>query len=988
MSHDGLNKAQCRAVEYVDGPLLIVAGAGTGKTTVITKKIAHLIAKGIATPENVLALTFTEKAAGEMQERVDALLETGYVDLHISTFHAFCQRLLEDFGMEIGLPRQFKLLTDTDAWLLMREHLYSFNLDYYRPLGNPASNVHELISHFSKAKDELLSPQAYLEYVEDLILDKDEAEVQEKNRLIELANAYHTYSQLLLDNSALDFGDLMYYAVKLLRERPNILAQLRKRFTHILVDEFQDVNHAQYELIKLLSVDSQLTVVGDDDQSIYSFRGSNVSIILRFKEDFPQAEEIVLTENYRSGQHILDIAYQSIIYNNPDRLEARLAIDKKLVAKGTTPAGFVERIHADTLDAEVYAVIKKILTCKEQDTEATWDDFAILVRANGHAEPFLNALESYGIPYEYLASGGLYRQPIILDALAFLRIVAREYEDVSWYRLMKMPCIGVDARDVQRLISGAKKKSITYFEALNRAREFFVSDTSVLKMEKLVSCVKTGVASAKYEKPTAVLYAFLESAGYLEYLAHTEEQGDPYIGRQIQYLKQFFDMIQSYEQVTPGAHVLGFVEHFDHILESGDSGKLFQPTDTGNSVNVMTVHGSKGLEYRYVFVVNCVEERFPTRRRSQGIEIPAELIKDSLSDNADFHIQEERRLFYVAITRAKEYLYISSADYYGEDKKRKKKPSRFLTEIGLEASEQNGEVKMYTNTLSSYAKSEQLEQDTVEQYEIPKTFSHSQITSFLRCPYQYKLAHVLKIPQKGSASFSFGNTIHAALQKFYISTQELNRPTQGSLFQQTQMPDDKNISLNPSDIKVPSFEELVTMYEESWVSDWYESKKQREEYYAKGKEILKIFYQSQEGNWTIPVALEGWFKIKVGDYLINGRIDRIDQHQDGSLEIIDYKTGKSKEKLDTDDKQQLLLYHIAADTLPEYRHIGPVGKLTFFYVNDNLHTSFEAKPQDVEKLKEKLLDTIEKIREKDFRATPSSFVCKYCPFQNICEYRQ
>ncbi len=982
MSEKELNEAQQRAVEYVDGPLLIVAGAGTGKTTVITKKISYLLKQKIATPENILALTFTEKAASEMQDRVDAELEIGYVDLQISTFHAFCQRLLEIYGMEIGLPKNARLLTDTDAWMLMRENLLEFNLEYYRPMGNPNSNIHALLDHFSKAKDELISADQYLEYVEGLILDKDEAEVQEKNRLIELANAYHRYNKLLLDNNALDFGDLIFYTHKLLTERPNILKKIQDRFTHILVDEFQDVNYAQYELIRLLTGKSQLTVVGDDDQSIYSFRGSNVSIILRFKEDFPSAKGIVLTENYRSNQEILDTAYTSIINNNPDRLEVRLGLDKKLVAKGHTKPAVITHLHRETLDAEVSAVIQKILQLKKEDPEFEWDDCAILVRANSHAEPFLNALDSYDIPYEFLASGGLYQQPIVLDTLAFLRIASREYENTSWYRLMRLPCLGFSETDIQKLISGANKKSIPYYEAFGRAKEFFVSANGIEQIDTLISAVKHGIEATRYEKPTTVLYGFLETVGYLEYLMKEEQKGNPEVTRQIQYLTQFFDLMSAYEKVTPGAHVLGFVEHFDHILESGDAGKIFQPRDTAGSIQVLTVHGSKGLEYPYVFIVNCVEERFPTRDRSSGIELPLPLIKETGEGKEDFHIEEERRLFYVAITRAKEQVFFTSADYYSEERKRKKKISRFVEELQLE---KNVALPKITTTELSKFKKQPPRKPTAQVYEIPKTFSHSQIMSFLNCPYQYKLGHILSIKPKGSGTFSFGTSMHNTMQKFYTRVQELNQVNQGSLFDLTVPITKEKIE---GQIQVPTFDELIKMYEESWIPDWYESKKQREEYYKKGKEILDVFYTSQKDNWTIPVSLEGWFKIKVGDYVINGRIDRIDQLSDGSLEIIDYKTGKAKEKLSTDDKQQLLLYQIAAETLPEYRHLGPVGKLTFYYVNDNLRTSFEANAEDVEKLKEKLISTIDAIKAGDFTATPGPFVCKYCEFRNICEFRQ
>ncbi len=982
MSENHLNSSQQRAVEYVDGPLLIVAGAGTGKTTVITKKISYLLQQKIATPENILALTFTEKAAAEMQERVDAELELGYVDLQISTFHSFCQRILEHYGTEIGLPHKSRLLTDTDAWLLVREHLLEFNLDYYRPMGNPNSNIHILLDHFAKAKDELISTQAYLDYVENLILDKDDAEIQEKNRLIELANAYHVYNKILLEHNALDFGDLIFYTHKLLKERPNVLKKIQQRFTHILVDEFQDVNYAQYELIRLLARTSQLTVVGDDDQSIYSFRGSNVSIILRFKEDFPHAKGIVLTENYRSSQTILDAAYTSIIHNNPDRLEVKLGLDKRLVASGANPAATIEHIHTETRDQEVYAVIQKILELKQNDPQFEWDDCAILVRANSHAEPFLNALESFDIPYEFLASGGLYRQPIVLDALAFLRIAAREYENASWYRLMRMPCLSMEYTDVQKVVSGANKKSIPYYQVFSRAKEFFVSAKGVEKLDVLLGAVRKGVESARFEKPTTVLYAFFETVGYLSYLTSEEQKGNGEVIRQIQYLKQFFDLIDAYETVTPGAHVLGFVEHFDHILESGDAGKIFQPRDTAGSVQVLTVHASKGLEYRYVFVVNCVEERFPTRARSGGIDLPLELIKEGGEGTTDFHIAEERRLFYVAITRAREHIYFTSAEYYGDDRKRKKKISRFVQELQIET----GNTAPSSETPADFSKfKKQPPKKSEIVYEIPKSFSHSQIMTFLKCPYQYKLGHILNIKPRGSGTFSFGTSIHNTLQKFYTRIQELNRVSQGSLF-------DLSLPSVPEKtegkILVPSYDDLLAMYEESWISDWYESTHQREQYYAKGKDILKIFYTSQEDNWTVPVSLEGWFKIKVGDYVINGRIDRIDQLPDGSLEIIDYKTGKSKEKLDSDDKQQLLLYHIAATTLPEYRHIGPVGKLTFYYVNDNMKSTFQAVDKDVEKFKEKLVSTIEQITRGDFPPTPSQFVCNYCEFKNICEYRQ
>ncbi|HLA25993.1 MAG TPA: UvrD-helicase domain-containing protein, partial [Patescibacteria group bacterium] len=356
---ESLNKEQKEAVVHENGPLLIIAGAGTGKTTVITRRIAWLILEKKIKPDEILALTFTEKASAEMEERVDRLLPYGYVDLWISTFHGFAEKILRLHGLDIGLPTNFRVLSDTEQWYLVRKNLDKFNLDYYRPLGNPTKFIHALLKHFSRAKDEEISPEEYLKYAEELKLNQDtdgESDILEIKRLEEVANAYHIYQKILLENNALDFGDLINYVLKLFKIRHNILDNYRRQFKYILVDEFQDTNWAQYELVKLLAEpNNNLTVVGDDDQSIYKFRGASISNILTFKKDFQKSRDILLTENYRSTQNILDLSYGFIQQNNPNRLEARMNekksngglenISKKLAAQ-TKESGIIEYILA------------------------------------------------------------------------------------------------------------------------------------------------------------------------------------------------------------------------------------------------------------------------------------------------------------------------------------------------------------------------------------------------------------------------------------------------------------------------------------------------------------------------------------------------------------------------------------------------------------------------------------------------------------------
>lgn len=970
------NSAQKEAIEYNAGPLLIVAGAGTGKTTVITKKIAYLLEQKLAEPKNILALTFTEKAAEEMLERVDQLVNIDYTDMQISTFHAFCQRLLENYGLDIGLSNQFKILTQTDAWLLVRKHLDKFDLDYYRPLGNPARHIHELIKHFSKCKDELITPANYLKHAEEVMLESMDVNVDEKSRLTEIANAYHAYNQLLLDNNSLDFGDLIFYAIQLLQKRPQILQKLRERFKYILIDEFQDVNWSQYQLVRMLG--GVLTVVGDDDQSVYAFRGASVSNILRFKDDYPQAKEIILTENYRSGQEILDMAYKLIQNNNPDRLETKLNIDKELKSKAGKSKSVIEHIHCSNFDEEVRTVIEKISEIHEKKM-TVWDDFAILVRANAHAEPFIDALQKRGIPYEFLASSGLYKQPIVIDALNFFKAIDNYHESGAIYRLLQLPCWNFSSNDSQKLSYFAHRKSIGFYEALKRSGELKLSEIGQKNCQRLLTLINTGMQNAREQKPTMVLYQFLESSGYLQFLTHEEGQGNMEVIRHIHQLRQFFDNISEFETAHADARARDFLEHYNYIVEAGDEGTLSSPEETADSVNIMTVHRAKGLEFKYVFIVNLVEDRFPTRRKSDGIEVPLPLIKEHLPEG-DYHLEEERRLFYVAITRAKERLFLTSAESYGGA--RKKKISRFLSELNfdeqtIQPSNHKAMVKWPNGQIVKNIDKQN------SAFLASNIFSYSQINSYQRCPYQYKLAHVLNIPTKGNASFSFGQTMHSALQQFYTRLQELNSMKQDSLF------GSHNVgNINRDNTKAPTLEELLAFYEKNWQDDWYESKRQREDYYKKGKEILKIFYASQEGNWNMPAVLERGFKIKIGDYVLNGRIDRVDVMPDGKLEIIDYKTGQSKEKITGDDKDQLLIYQIAAQTLPEYKNIGEVKKLTFYYLNDNIRTSFIGKEEESEKMLDKILNVIEKIRSGDFTPAPSRHVCSHCDFKGICEFRE
>jgi DNA helicase-2/ATP-dependent DNA helicase PcrA len=610
--------------------------------------------------------------------------------------------------------------------------------------------------------------------------------------------------------------------------------------------------------------------------------------------------------------------------------------------------------------------------------------------------PFINGLESAGIPYEFLASSGLYRQPIVLDCLNFFKLLNNHHESTAVFRLLCLKFFEFQENDLQKITYNAKRKSISYYEAIKRSTEFGLSNKGSIICDKLINLIHEGMQNARNNKPHRVLFDFLENSGYLKYLAHEENQGNRDVIRQIYQLRQFFEYLKKYEEAVADARVADFLRHFNDLSDSGDEGAMFQPTDTPDSINIITIHKAKGLEFKYVFVVNLVEDRFPSRRRGEGIEMPTELIKEQLPEG-DSHFQEERRLFYVATTRAKEKLYFTSANDYGGT--RVKKISRFLDELGYQVVQDKlsegpfSRAKSDSSIHSTPLKIKKDESDKIEViYPLLTTFSFSQIKSYNTCPYQYKLSSIIKLPIKETHYFSFGNTMHNTLQEFYKRIQTLNSVQQDSLFSQPKKKKSDNQNIN-----VPELKELLSIYEEKWIDEWYLSKQQREKYFSEGKKMLMEFYKSQEDHWTVPIVLEGSFKIKIftkresvsgeKNFLINGRIDRIDKLENGALHIIDYKTGNSKEVAVCDEKDQLLLYQMAITKLPQYKDIGAPEKLTLYYLKDNLQTDFIGKDSEIEKLQEKIICAIDKIHQRNFVATPSKYICKNCHFNDICEFK-
>ncbi len=982
-----LNPEQRQAVRFGEGPLMIIAGAGTGKTTVVTERIKYLISAGKALSHEILALTFTEKASREMEERVDLALPYGVTQMWISTFHAFCDRVLRNEAVNIGLDPGYKLMTEAETMLFFRKNIFKFDLSYFRPLGNPMKFIAGMIQHFSRLKDEDVTPAEYLQWVKSKILNSkskknprsniqnSKEDNDERDKFLELAGAYKTYEEMKVKEGVMDYADLISHTLRLFRQRKSVLARYQQQFKYILIDEFQDTNYAQNELAILLAGSTKnITVVGDDDQAIYRWRGAAISNIIQFRKRFPKATIIVLTKNYRSTKEILDRSYDLIQHNNPDRLEVAERIDKRLVSMRQENGNPIRVIVTDRVENEAEEVANRITyqvsRIKEEKERYQWKDIAILVRANNHAEPFARALARAGIPYQFLGPGQLFRQPEVKDLIAYLKVLYNFEDSIAMYRVLAMELFNIAPRDLAALSNHAKKYGVSLFESceLLAGLDFrkegsdsktvarpFVSDKTAETVKRLVFMIHRHLGLIKKETAGQILYYFLQDCGLLGQLASYKTAKEE---RSAQNISKFFHKLKTYEAEHDDAGVFAVVDWIDLSMNLGES-PLAADTDwtENNAVNILTIHSAKGLEFPVVFLVNLVSARFPTLERKEQIPIPDALIKEILP-TGDFHIQEERRLFYVGMTRARDLVFFTAAKYYGEGK-REKKLSPFIGEaIGDGASSIEYWASEKTKQLS-FLDWEKKETSDAKPLRQPISYiSYSQLSTFLTCPLQYKYRYILKLPVPPSAALVFGDTMHRIIKTFYELVKQRAKPTK---------------------------ETLLGLLDSHWSSLGYGDKKYEEKMKRHGRELLSGFYDKGYDPAVIPSKLEEPFKIKITPQLtLGGKIDRIDEHADGTLEIIDYKTGQTPKGKDVTRDPQLTVYALSA--VGQGIRKLPAAKVivSFYFFEDQKKVSSNRTVEELDQAKKDIKAIADDIAKSDFRPTPGKH-CDFCEFRLICE---
>jgi len=959
---EGLNKEQVQAVTHKEGPLLIIAGAGTGKTRVITQRIAWLINEGLAKTDEILALTFTDKAAKEMQERVDILMPYGYTDIWISTFHAFGDRLLRENSLVAGLNPDFKVLSRPEAAVFFREHLFEFPLEYYRPLAEPTRFIEALISFFSRAKDEDISAKDYFKYAQDFMIKakagpKDEAALELAAQQMEVAGAYAKYQELLAREGLVDFGNQFYLSLQLLREHPLVLQNYQKQFKYILVDEFQDTNFAQFQIVKLLAGSAKnITVVADDDQCIYRWRGAAYSNVLNFIQEYSGAKQITLIRNYRSTQAILDSAYQLIQYNNPERFEIKAKIDKHLI--GLTKGGRKpEHLHFDTYSTEADKV-SKIIKEKVGSGEFRFRDFAILVRSNSDAQGFIQSLNMQNIPWQFSGNQGLYSREEVKLCINFLRVAANPSDSLSLYYLASSEIYKVDLTELALCnhFSWRRNRSLySVFNDLEKIPELEqVQEKTREKIKQVLADIEKFLRVSRDETTGRLLYSFLTDTGYLKRLTH-----NPSLEKEtkIQNIAKFFNQVSDFELVAKEDRVISFIQHLNLLIDSGDDPPTVEADLEEDAVNILTIHKAKGLEFRVVFLVSLVQGKFPVPKRSQQISLPDALIKEILP-SGDFHTQEERRLFYVGMTRAKEELYLTSADDYGG--KRLRKPSQFVAEalgkeVGMGAEKKKSAA---IESIQRFAAVKEMPKAAPPKIAEDKliTLSYYQIDDYLTCPLKYKYVNILRVPIMEHHTVIYGRAMHEAVSQYFLR------------------------KLNGKSMKV---DELLDCFEANFDPQGFLDANHQEERFRIGREALVRFYNDEERRQSSPKSIEEGFSFVLGENKIAGRFDRIDMEKEGAV-IIDFKTSEIKAQKEADkrckESKQLALYALA------YQHIFGVmpAAVELYFLESGIIGRARLGDEELDKVKEDIEVVSAGIRSQEFPAKPEYKACTYCAYNQIC----
>jgi DNA helicase-2/ATP-dependent DNA helicase PcrA len=969
-----LNPEQRRAVEHGEGPLLVVAGPGSGKTRVITERIVYLLERvpGLE-PPNILAVTFTEKAAGEMKGRVARALGEPPSLPHISTFHSFCYEVLR--------KRHFdrRLLDKVDVWIFLRRRMEQLGLEFYRKLVEPGAFLHDLNDFFSRCQDELIDPEDFEAHVAGVAkefervagrLDPEERCEAEENlrKLHELARVFRSSRRLIEEAGCSSLGSLISETVRLFDREPEVLSAYRARFRYVLVDEFQDSNFAQVELLRRLAgPPHNITAVGDDDQAIYRFRGAAHGAFEMFAKAFGKPETVFLNRNYRSTKKILSVADAAIALNTGRGKKPKLLTEK---AEGER----VFLLSSDDYRSEAAWVAEEIERLKRHGT--VFGDIAVLYRAHSYRDPLVEEFRRRGVPFAIRGLSVL-STVILRDLVAYLRLVHSPHESISLTRVLLVPRWRFPEELSLEVRRRAAKDRCSLADAIQTMRRSLfqneIERTGWPELEKLLSELRAAAARL----PMTKLFDRLADRLGLAFLP-----GDP----DEAYVAAFRRFLEEWEEKSETRRLDEFMEYFAYFQDAGGKVEAPEPAERLNAVQMMSVHAAKGLEFPVVFLISVAPRRFPTSERKPVIEFP-DALRRAPAPPENIHLQEERRLFFVALTRAMERLYVSGVAKGG------RKPSVFvedlltdtvlmgrdLESISVPAVEPEAAAERAVAAPARVRRGAQrglfsegseapasIYPDLARWAAAPPpnppdgklSLSATAIETYRDCPLKFKLGHFLRIPTGPQAALTFGNVMHQAVRHYFELRKLCAAP--------------------------PAAEAVEKFFLERWRGAGFEDSYQEQAYQKAGLEQLRAFVERQNALAldASKVRSEENFRLDLGDVVLEGRIDQISplahgRHQD--VELTDYKTGKPRSAKEAEKSLQLSIYALAAR---EQLGLNP-ARLTFYNLTSNEAVSSVRTAKDLERALAEVRQVAEQIRARLFPPAPG-FACRFCDYVPIC----
>jgi DNA helicase-2/ATP-dependent DNA helicase PcrA len=1009
-----LNTSQQKAVKG-DGIQLIIAGPGSGKTRVITEKILYIIKNGV-NPNSILALTFSDKAATEMLERLERHIDPS--DITAGTFHSFCLDVLRDNVLDSGISFASGIISRTNQLVWGLRNIDTFGFEEIE-IGNNATEVVEsIIDGISAFRDELITAEELQEYIKRK--DGEQLEIAERtylNQLNDLLKVYKAYGVYKRAERLLDFDDMIHEASALFDRKPTLLQQYRDRYTHILVDEFQDTNYAQLYLINRLAGDN-VCVVGDDDQSIYRFRGAYLTSFNDFKKRFTSCKETLLNLNYRNSGNILACALQ-LMSSAPNREEKPLVThnadgEKVIVARCEN-----EQAEAQFVWQEIERMVgKPFIASDGQETTLTYRDIAVLSRRRVEGVKFHDALRKRGIPCEFVGEVDFFSTAVIRDALAYLHIIENPLKaGVYLNRILKLS--GITEVNVQRLNACAERlawdddSSDFIYECMLDVENQL--DAQVDHVREVTRTIE-GLLKQKDRLTLAELVydLLVRSTDLYKRSLHQKNWRDA------QLLNKLYEIAQEYESITKHPSVTDFLDYLD--LLSGFQIELEEPEET-DSVKVMTVHQSKGTEFKVIFIVDAATNRFPLRYQQKPFYVPNDLAKGLKTgdDEKALYEQEERRLFFVAMTRAEKRLYLTYAERYGQNV-RQTKPSKFLDELQFEVNPrieikdvcdesvedlrtvesaveqaktllqeqairaiQNVQPKTAIQKIIELEKLRILESGgSLDDFEIEIVtsedsdtelrrlfegkhtplisedhhFSASALQTFNNCPMQYKFSYILRVPTAGKTYFNLGGAVHEVIEN--LTRQEL-----------------EGIS--------PTKEQALAMLEQFWSSDSYASKTKEREDIELAERMIDTYLAWQSRNENEVFDVEMKFAFDLRGRIVKGFIDRVERTPEGHYIVIDFKTGyQSETKNSIKENIQMNVYCLAI--LEKFGALP--RRASLFYVKPEKMVHYFPDSEQLETQKMRLQSMIDEVLQERFPGKPAYRACRFCDYEALCEEKE